>query len=198
MADSTIISGTTGIGTNGFSDNLEGSPEDGIANYTITETSSGTYDFQNNAIFSECSVSAPIATDDGESTEVGVAVVINVLSNDTDVDGDINNASVSTTGVNQPSNGTITNINTSTGAITYTPNGGYEGTDNFEYIVCDQTSPTPLCDTATVIVTIENCTATGSQKIITGTVFSDSNNNGLLESESGLQSIDVKLSLIHI
>ena len=135
----------------------------------------------------------PVAVDDTEETAPNTNVVIDVLDNDSDADNDIDNSSVSTTGVLQPSNGTITNINSSTGEITYSPSAGYEGIDQFEYIVCDQTSPTPLCDTAIVTVEIVNCTATTSQKIIKGKVFNDVNNNGTDNSESGIEDVDVKI-----
>ncbi|WP_452219675.1 Ig-like domain-containing protein, partial [Lacinutrix salivirga] len=38
--------------------------------------------------------------------------------------------------------------------VTYTPNPGYNGTDTFEYTVCDNATPTPNCDTAEVEVSI--------------------------------------------
>ncbi|MFK8005219.1 MAG: Ig-like domain-containing protein [Saprospiraceae bacterium] len=135
----------------------------------------------------------PVAVDDSDETSVSTNVVIDVLDNDSDANNDIDNSSVSTTGVLQPSNGTITNINSSTGEITYSPTAGYEGVDQFEYIVCDQSIPTRLCDTATVTVIIADCTASTSQKIIKGKVFYDANANGTDNSESGVENVDVKI-----
>ena len=41
------------------------------------------------------------------------------------------------------------------GDITYTPNAGFNGTDNFVYQVCDDGNPLPAqCDDATVTVTV--------------------------------------------
>uniref|UniRef100_UPI000B4BF9A3 cadherin-like domain-containing protein n=1 Tax=Polaribacter haliotis TaxID=1888915 RepID=UPI000B4BF9A3 len=90
---------------------------------------------------------APVATDDISSTDPGVSVIIPVLPNDTDLDGDTLTISSIVT---QPGNGTVT-INTD-GTITYTPNPGFNtGTDVFVYQVCDGNG---LCDTATVSVKV--------------------------------------------
>ena len=91
----------------------------------------------------------PVAADDSATTTVDTAIAINVLANDTDVENDIDEASVTIT--TAPTNGTITSINTTTGEITYTPNAAFTGTDTFTYQVCD--SDPSSCDTADVTVT---------------------------------------------
>ncbi|WP_452219755.1 Ig-like domain-containing protein, partial [Lacinutrix salivirga] len=60
-----------------------------------------------------------------------------------------------------PTNGTVvitdpnnTPNDPSDDVVTYTPNPGYNGTDTFEYTVCDNATPTPNCDTAEVEVSI--------------------------------------------
>ncbi len=59
--------------------------------------------------------------------------------------------------VNDPSNGTVvvndggTPDDISDDTITYTPNDGFNGTDTFEYTVCDAMDN---CDTATITVTV--------------------------------------------
>ncbi|MEN9221164.1 MAG: Ig-like domain-containing protein, partial [Thermostichus sp. BF3_bins_97] len=60
--------------------------------------------------------------------------------------------------ITPPTNGTVT-VDPVTGAITYTPNPGFTGTDTFVYQVCDTSDP-PLCDTATVTVTVGTVTPT--------------------------------------
>jgi len=97
---------------------------------------------------------APVAVDDLVSTTEDVPTIINVDSNDMDIDGVIDSTSVSTNiGLNQPDNGTIL-IDPVNGDITYTPNVDFSGTDTFEYIVCDDGAPV-LCDTALVTVTVD-------------------------------------------
>ncbi len=92
---------------------------------------------------------APVANDDTATTAEDNAVTVNVLANDTDIEGNINPASV--TVVAGPSNGAITSINPATGEITYQPNLNFNGSDSFTYQVCDTGG---LCDTATVTVTV--------------------------------------------
>ena len=91
----------------------------------------------------------PIANNDSATTLKNTPTTINVLTNDSDPDGTLVPSSVAVT-VN-PNHGTITNINTSTGAITYAPANNYTGIDTFTYKVCDNDG---LCSTATVTVTI--------------------------------------------
>ncbi len=41
-----------------------------------------------------------------------------------------------------------------TGAVTYTPDANFNGSDTFTYEVCDDGVPV-LCDTATVTITVD-------------------------------------------
>lgn len=89
---------------------------------------------------------APIAGNDSAATDAGVPVTIDVLANDTDS----NNDPMTVTNVTDPPHGVVV-INMD-GTVTYTPDGGFSGTDQFDYTVCD---PGLLCDTATVTVTVQ-------------------------------------------
>ena len=42
-----------------------------------------------------------------------------------------------------PSNGTVT-IDPVTGVVTYTPDPDFNGTDTFDYVVCDDGNPLPV------------------------------------------------------
>ena len=86
----------------------------------------------------------PVADDDTATTDEDYAVTINVLANDSDVDGD----TLSVDSVTQASNGTVTNNGTD---VTYTPNTNFNGTDSFTYTASDGNGGT---DTATVTVTV--------------------------------------------
>ena len=86
---------------------------------------------------------APVAVADGPSTNEDTAVVVDVLANDSDVDGD----ALTVDSVTQPANGTVVNNGSD---VTYTPDANFHGTDTFTYTVTDGS----LTDTATVTVTV--------------------------------------------
>ena len=77
---------------------------------------------------------APVATNDAATTPQGVAVVINVVANDTDADGDLVAKSVKVS--TNPAHGTA-KLSGTTGSISYTPASGFSGVDSFRYKVCD-------------------------------------------------------------
>jgi hypothetical protein len=91
----------------------------------------------------------PVANDDQKTTPKNKPVTINVVSNDTDVDGSINPGTV-VIGT-QPTNGT-TSIN-GNGTVTYSPRKGFSrGTDSFTYTVRDNGEATS--NQAKVTVTV--------------------------------------------
>jgi len=89
---------------------------------------------------------APEATNDSDTTPEDTAVIVDVLANDTDADGDTLTVTGVTTG---PSHGTC--VVNADGTITYTPNKDYTGTDTFTYAISDGNGGT---DTATVTITV--------------------------------------------
>ncbi|MEN0054287.1 MAG: MBG domain-containing protein [Mucilaginibacter sp.] len=93
--------------------------------------------------------SNPVANNDTYTTNENTAKTGNVLSNDTDPDGDSLTASL----VTAPVNGTI--VLNADGSFTYTPNNNYSGSDSFLYQVCDNGVPS-LCDTGTVTLNISS------------------------------------------
>jgi hypothetical protein len=95
--------------------------------------------------------SIPIARDDAVTTNEDVQVAINVIANDTDLDGAINPVSVTVVPGSGPSNGQILSI--SNGIVTYLPNANYFGTDSFRYTVRDNEGLESL--PATVTITIQ-------------------------------------------
>jgi gliding motility-associated-like protein len=93
---------------------------------------------------------APVAKWDAVSVTEDTPQAINVLANDTDVENDINAASITIT--LQPKHGTVA-VNTN-GTLAYTPTQYYNGADTLIYSLCDNTNPSPLCDTALLIINI--------------------------------------------
>jgi len=87
----------------------------------------------------------PVAGDDDATTAEDTPVVIDVLGNDTDVDGD----SLTVIDFTDPANGTV--IDNGDGTFTYTPDPDYNGPDSFTYTVSDGNGGT---DTATVNIDV--------------------------------------------
>jgi len=116
----------------------------------------------------------PIANDDSTSTPEDTPVVVDVPSNDFDVDGNLDLTTV--TIVSQPSDG-IVRIDPLTGKITYDPDPNFNGTDTFSYQICDTDG---LCDVADVTVSVGPDDDPPVALDDTGTVFED-----------GLTTIDV-------
>ncbi|MEW8506355.1 MAG: retention module-containing protein, partial [Candidatus Thiodiazotropha sp.] len=89
---------------------------------------------------------APVASDDSVGTNEDTPVTVDVLSNDSDPDGD----TLTVTAVTQGTNGSVA-IDPISGNPVYTPNADFNGTDTFTYTVDDGNGGT---DTATVTVTV--------------------------------------------
>ncbi|PIE65338.1 MAG: hypothetical protein CSA24_02780, partial [Deltaproteobacteria bacterium] len=90
---------------------------------------------------------APVGVDDVAETSQDQAVTVNVLSNDSDPDGDA--LTVSDTLADEPTHGTVTIDDA--GMITYTPDPGFVGEDVFTYEVCDAAG---ACDTVDVRIDV--------------------------------------------
>ena len=109
---------------------------------TVTNTMSTTYTI--------CSTCAPVALNDSTSGAGGNPIVVDVLANDYDPNNNLNSTSLSITV--HPKNGSAYISNNT---IIYLPNGTFSGNDTVSYQVCDLTSPTPLCATARIFLTID-------------------------------------------
>ena len=132
----------------------------GPANGTATVSSNGSYTYTPNANFngsdsftftaSDGSVDsapatvavtvtpvndAPVANADTASVVANGSVTINVLANDSDIDGD----HLSVAAGNPSSINGVTVINNSDGSFTYTDSTGTTGTDSFSYTLTDGT-----------------------------------------------------------
>ncbi len=94
---------------------------------------------------------APVAVNDTAETNRSIPIVIDILNNDSDSDGTLKISSLSI--ISPVSNGT-TDINTTTGTVTYTPNDMFVGKDMFTYTIKDNNGS--LSNVATVNITVNN------------------------------------------
>lgn len=92
---------------------------------------------------------APVATEDTASTERNTAIVINVLANDSDPDGD----ALSLGTVSQPSHGTAS---VTANSVTYTPENGFTGVDSFTYTVQDARGANAVAPVTVTVVDTTN------------------------------------------
>ena len=95
---------------------------------------------------------APTATADADVICNGSNLLLYVLANDIDAEGDSLHLDTLLVG---PYHGTAI---VTAAQIIYSPAPGYFGFDTFTYTVCDQHFGNPLCATGTVVIEVQNCT----------------------------------------
>jgi hypothetical protein len=110
----------------------------------------------------------PVAINDTATTKEDVPVIINVQSNEVDIDGD----SLITTIIGVSTQG-VTPTVLDNDSISYTPPTNFAGKDSLLYEICDTGNP-KLCDTALVVITVEMVNDTPSIMQPPVTVFEDS------------------------
>ena len=96
-------------------------------------------------------VNRPTANDDFADTDGNNPVPVNVLENDTDPDGNDKIDAGSVAIVSPPARGTVS-VNPSTGEVTYTATGSFQGTDTFRYTITDAAGAVSSPGTVTIVV----------------------------------------------
>ena len=117
-------------------------------NYTVNDNSGAVSNIGTITITVKLVNNAPVAINDNVGTSVNTPVTTDILANDYDIDGNLVPSSVVI--ITLPLHGT-TSVNAITGAVTYTPNTGYFGTDSYVYMVCDTNG---ACAQATVAIQV--------------------------------------------
>lgn len=152
--------------------------------YTVDDNSGGT---SNPATVSATITpvnDAPNTSNDSDTVNEDSAVVIDVLANDVDIDGTLVPSTVQIVGTSNPGDplvvggeGTWT-VNSTTGAITFTPEANYTGSvTNISYTVDDNNGATSSPATVSVTITGVNDAPTANNDVDTvaedGTVAVD-------------------------
>ena len=128
----------------------------------LTDGDGGTSNTANVTVTVAAVNDAPVAVDDTAASGLDVPVVIDVLSNDSDLEDDI----LSVTAVGAAVSGTAAANPDQT--ISYTPDPGFIGSDSFTYTITDNNGgfDTAIVD---VIVSSADITLSGDQSVVENT-----------------------------
>ena len=111
----------------------------------------------------------PVTAIDQATVESGSQVIVPVVTNDRDPNDDIDPGSVTVPAALSPQWGSINSIDPVTGSITYQAQSGFEGTDTFQYVICDDGG---ACDTGIVVINV-TCASPPMGFEINGYVYYD-------------------------
>jgi hypothetical protein len=103
----------------------------------------------------------PVAVNDTTATDQGNPVLVPVLQNDRDVEGD----RLTVSAVSQAAHGTVA-VDAGDTTVTYSPNSDFSGLDTFTYVANDGNGGT---DTAMVVVKVRDLEAPGPPLNLTAT-----------------------------
>ena len=119
--------------------------------YQVSDSQDGTSNIATVSINVESVNDAPVMVNDIQTINEDVAILIDILANDTDVDTDdkVSTISIDT----QPSNGRVTIVDDK---VRYEPTSDFNGTDNFTYHAQDSTGTIGNTATVTINITGEN------------------------------------------
>ena len=112
--------------------------------YTISDGQGGTSTGNVNVTVTAVN-DDPVANDDSATVNEDESVIVEVLTNDSDIDGD----TISVDSFTQGASGTVTD--NGDGTLTYAPNADFNGSDSFTYTISDGQGG---ANTATVNVTV--------------------------------------------
>ncbi|MGV8073118.1 MAG: Ig-like domain-containing protein [Syntrophobacteraceae bacterium] len=137
-----------GIGTVPVNGSVTVSPAE-TTTYTLTALGQGTTSATASVTLTVINT-APVTVDDSAATDEDIAVVINVLANDWDADGD----ALTITGASEAAHGIVA-INADR-TLTYTPAQNFNGADGFTYTVKDGHGGTAAASVAITILPVND------------------------------------------
>ncbi|MCR9125636.1 MAG: Ig-like domain-containing protein, partial [Rhodobacteraceae bacterium] len=136
---------------------------------------------------------APVAEgDNGSGAEDGGAILIDVLANDSDIDG----GALQILGAGTPGNGTVA-IVTVDGVeqLSYAPDADFTGTDSFDYTVSDGAGGSATA-TVTVSVTPVNDAPVAADDAVTTAEDTSFNLSVLLENDSDVEDAELTIHAV--
>ncbi|MFA0468354.1 tandem-95 repeat protein, partial [Vibrio breoganii] len=127
---------------------------------------------------------APTAVDDSATTEKDMPIVIDVLDNDEDIDGD--DITLEQVSLVDPSHGTVEIVD---GKVKFTPAEDFTGDVKIIYVIKDEDG---LESSAEVVVTVDDTTATAAPTVV---ITEDTNNDGIIDRTEIDGKVDVKVTV---
>ncbi|MEP0945108.1 MAG: tandem-95 repeat protein [Rhizobiaceae bacterium] len=131
--------------------------------YTVQDNSGATSGSASVSVTITAVNDAPAAANDSDTVAEDGAVVIDVLANDSDVDGTLDPSTVQIGGTSNPGDSLVVagegtwSVNTTTGEITFTPEADFDGAvTNITYTVDDNNGATSNSATVAVVITPSN------------------------------------------
>jgi gliding motility-associated-like protein len=161
------------------------------ANYTVTDNSGGISNTGTITISILAINDSPTASNDIVSTPQNVTIAFNIATNDSDVDGSVNAATIdldpAVAGLQKTrsvAGGTYTVDNS--GNVTFVPTSNFNGTSSITYTVQDNAAATSNVATITVLVSFVNqapvanndATTTGEETPVTVNLISNDTDDG--------------------
>lgn len=120
---------------------------------------------------------APLALDDSAVTSANTLVVIDVLSNDSDIDQD----TLTVANFTVPGNGEV--VDNGDNTLSYTPNTDFTGVDSFDYAAADGTLESNVA-TVTITISPPNSGQEFEVRVATGNDDAEERSNGSISRNS--------------
>lgn len=186
-----IVSAGIGITLDTLTGFVSIAPRTNAGNYSLFYQVIDTMDTNNtDSAYVKIEVFAvgPVAIDDNVATPFGLPLVIFPLLNDTDIDNNIDLATLKIVGM--PINGTAV-ADTILSTITYTPNTNWIGYDTLYYSICDSGMTPVLCDTAYIVISTQDSLNLISKMTTDLLCFGDSNGMASILIAGGLEPYNI-------
>lgn len=154
---SNVSNGSLTLNNNGTFSYMPNSEYFGSDNFTykLTDGNGDAVTANVNITITFINDGAPAAVNDNTSTNEDTAVTIDVLANDSDMDGNQTIDKASVLIKTSPSHGSLSQ-NFITGEVTYTPNSNYSGADSFTYTIKDDSGLESNVAIVSINITVDN------------------------------------------
>lgn len=149
--------------------------------YTVADTDGNPSQIETVAVYVSATP-APDVIDDSATANGTTPVTVDVAANDSDDDGTLNLASIVIRG-DGPGNGTV-DVDTTSGAVTYTANANFTGIDSFRYTIEDDDPQASAEATVYITVNAFNTPSTSATFVVGATAATAGSTSGIISLEN--------------